>query len=69
MAGAILSASHILFVPVIAPSVKGLANDTHKKYSNDRLFKWLCINAIRGVRVDLAAWVACAVAMGKTLTA
>ena len=33
-AGAILSAGHIPFVPIIAPSVKGLADDMHEKDSN-----------------------------------
>lgn len=69
IAGAILSAGHLLFVPIIAPSVKGLVEDKHEKDSNNTLYKWLSINAIRGLTVDLAAWMACAVAVGKTFAA
>lgn len=68
-AGAILSASHILFVPIIANSVKSLVEDTHEDDSNGTLDRWLSINAIRGLTVDLGAWLACVVAVGKTLVA
>lgn len=68
MAGATLSAGHLLFVPIIAPKVRDLAEDT-KGDSNDSLDRWLSINAVRGLTVDLAAWVACIIAVGKTFAA
>ena len=67
-AGAVLSVGHLLFVPIIAPKVQGLVEYT-KEDSNDVLDRWLSINAIRSLTVDLAAWVACVVAVGKTLAA
>lgn len=67
-AGAVLSTSHLFFAPLIAPNVQGLVEET-KEDINDMLDKWLSINAVRSLTVDLAAWAACVVAVGKTLAA
>lgn len=67
-AGAALSAGHLLFVPFIAPKVQSLVENTEED-SNGALDRWLSINAVRSLTVDLAAWVACVVAVGKTLAA
>ncbi|KAL2024944.1 hypothetical protein VTK56DRAFT_3643 [Thermocarpiscus australiensis] len=71
-AGAALSAGHLLFVPVIAPSVKATLDADgagEGKDPNASLDDWLAINRVRMVTVDLAAWVACVVAAGRTLQA
>ncbi|KAL2104999.1 hypothetical protein VUR80DRAFT_9180 [Thermomyces stellatus] len=64
-AGALLAAGHLLFVPIIAPRVRALVQDAEVD-PNDVLDKWLSVHAVRSLTVDLAAWVACAVAVGKT---
>ena len=67
-AAAALAASHLLFVPFIAPKVKGLVEEDPAVDANDALDGWLSTNAIRSLTVDLAAWVACVVAVGKTFS-
>ena len=62
-AGATFAFGHFLFVPMIAPSVKDIydQNGDH----NDNLDRWLRVNAIRGITVDLAAWATLAIAVSK----
>ncbi|SPN98658.1 related to integral membrane protein [Cephalotrichum gorgonifer] len=69
MAAAIFSASHILFVPFVPGSVKRLVENEKDTDANDTLDEWLSVNALRGLTVDLVAWVACVVAVGKSLVA
>ena len=68
-AGALLAGGHLVFVPFIAPSVKDLIEGKDGEEANDTLDRWLSVNAVRGLTVDLGAWVACAIAVGKTLVA
>ncbi|KAK4109000.1 hypothetical protein N656DRAFT_783665 [Canariomyces notabilis] len=81
VAGAALSSGHLLFVPVIAPSIKAIWDaDAGKPETaegtngagidaNAALDEWLVINKIRSLTVDLAAWVTCVVAVTRTLEA
>jgi hypothetical protein len=70
VASGALSAAHLLFVPWIAPSVKATV-DAEKDGSdaNAELDKWLSINRIRMLTVDLGAWVASVAAVVSTLAA
>lgn len=69
-ATAVLSISHLLFVPVIAPSVKAILDAEKEPIdANASLDKWLSINRIRMMTVDFAAWVTCVVAVTRTLEA
>jgi hypothetical protein len=56
-----------LFVPAIAPSVKGLMDTPEGEDVHGFLDRWLSINALRTLTVDLAAWGALAVAVTRTL--
>lgn len=71
VAGAALSSSHLLFIPGIAPSVKRIweAKGGDGEDVNGALDEWLGVNKLRMLTVDLAAWVACVVAAGKSLSA
>lgn len=70
VAGAVLSASHLLFVPAIASSCKALIDtDSKESDASAALDKWLSINRLRMWTVDLAAWGATIVAVTKTLRA
>ncbi|KKP07016.1 hypothetical protein THAR02_00895 [Trichoderma harzianum] len=55
-AGMVLAASHLAFVPAIAPKVQAVIEDTSKGQSIKDLDSWLTIHAWRGLTVDLAAW-------------
>jgi hypothetical protein len=69
-AGAAMSASHLLFVPVIAKSVKAVVDaDKESTDPNASLDEWLSINRIRMLTVDWAAWATCAVAAMVTMEA
>ncbi|KAK4129669.1 hypothetical protein N657DRAFT_562651 [Parathielavia appendiculata] len=72
-AGAVFSASHLLFVPLVAPPIQAIVNAEKYMYAgidpNVLLDRWLSVNWIRMVTVDLAAWVACVVAATKSLKA
>jgi len=69
--GAALSIGHLLFVPLIAPSVQRTveAKPDSEPDANASLDDWLSINFVRMVTVDLAAWLAVGVAVVKTLRA
>ncbi|KAL2127061.1 hypothetical protein VTI74DRAFT_11389 [Chaetomium olivicolor] len=65
-----LSIGHLLFVPLIAPSVKAtLDADKEGTDANASLDKWLLINRIRMLTVDFAAWAASVAAVLSTLAA
>jgi hypothetical protein len=69
-AGAVFSASHLLFVPLVAPPIQAIVGaEKDASDPNALLDKWLSFNWIRMVTVDLAAWVACVVATTKSLEA
>ncbi|KID74206.1 uncharacterized protein G6M90_00g081610 [Metarhizium brunneum] len=66
-AGTIAAASHLLFVPLIAPSVRDMMDGKEQTDANDCLDEWLRVNNVRTLTVDLLAWGAFMVAAGKTL--
>lgn len=65
-AGAALAAGHLLFVPAVAPRIQAIVEDETKGNSVGELRRWLRVNAIRGLTVDLGAWVCCVVAAVRT---
>ncbi|KAJ9143175.1 hypothetical protein NKR19_g7008 [Coniochaeta hoffmannii] len=71
VAGAVLSSSHLLFIPGVAPSIKRISDAKGEEGEdvNGDLDEWLGVNKVRMLTVDLAAWVACVVAVGKSLSA
>jgi hypothetical protein len=78
VAGAVLSSSHLLFIPAVAPHVKAIweadSSDAAVEGEggsdpNASLDDWLAANRLRSWTVDLAAWVACAVAVTRSLEA
>ena len=72
VASAVLSASHLLFVPWIANSCKNLVFPNPDREGDDAaqaLDEWLWINWARMLTVDFAAWAVTAVAVTKTLRA
>jgi hypothetical protein len=70
VAAAVLSSSHLLFIPGVAPSIKRISEAKGGEEDvNGALDEWLCVNKLRMVTVDLLAWVACVVAVGKSLSA
>ncbi|KAF3483972.1 uncharacterized protein GIQ15_03296 [Arthroderma uncinatum] len=54
-AGTLFAASHLLFVPAIAPRVQAVVEDTSHGSSTKDLKDWLAINRVRTWTVDLAA--------------
>ncbi|PKS06049.1 hypothetical protein jhhlp_007883 [Lomentospora prolificans] len=72
VAGAILSLSHLVFVPFVAPKIQKIVapkEDEKDVDPNDQLDQWLSVHAFRSLTVDLAAWVAVSVAVLKSLQA
>lgn len=71
-AAAGLAASHLLYTPLVAGPVYAIRGDKELRKGrdvNDELDDWLWANRLRGLTVDLAAWVVAVVAVGKTLSA
>ncbi|RAH58802.1 hypothetical protein BO85DRAFT_448798 [Aspergillus piperis CBS 112811] len=64
VAGTALAASHLLYVPVIAPKVLAIMEDESKGSSTEDLEGWLTIHRVRTWTVDLAAWACFAVGVG-----
>ncbi|RDA87854.1 hypothetical protein CP532_2949 [Ophiocordyceps camponoti-leonardi (nom. inval.)] len=59
--GSLLAASHLLYVPFIAPSCSRLLSREAPDPNAD-LDDWLSVNALRSLTVDLGAWLAFVVA-------
>lgn len=71
-AAAGLAVSHLFYTPWIAPPVYAIRGDKPLGPGEDvseKLDSWLWINKLRMVTTDLGAWVAAAVAVGRTLSA
>lgn len=66
-AGLVLAASHLAFVPAIAPKVQAVIEDSSKGQSTNDLDGWLSIHAVRGLTVDLAAWACFVVATVRNI--
>lgn len=66
VAGTVGALSHLTFVPLVAPSIKDITAATEGTDPNERLDDWIAVNNIRTLTVDLFAWAAFAVAVGKT---
>ncbi|KAJ5825653.1 hypothetical protein N7474_002791 [Penicillium riverlandense] len=62
-AGTLFAASHLLFVPAVAPKIQAVAEDTSKGSSTKDLEGWLTIHRMRTWTVDLAAWACFVVGM------
>lgn len=64
VAGASLAASHLLFVPLVAPRIRAIVEDDRSKGTpTDVLDEWLNIHLWRTWTVDVAAWACLAVAV------
>ncbi|KAM5466706.1 hypothetical protein MauCBS54593_005964 [Microsporum audouinii] len=64
--GTLLAASHLLFVPLVAPKVQAIVEDKSQGSSTSDLEGWLNIHRVRTWTVDLAAW-ACFVVGASTV--
>lgn len=67
--GAALSIAHFLFVPLIAPIIKAIVQDTQGDKTVENMKAWLRIHAARSVVVDLPAWLFFVSAAVKSLQA
>ncbi|KAF3397618.1 hypothetical protein DPV78_008357 [Talaromyces pinophilus] len=64
VAGASLAASHLLFVPLVAPRIRAIVEDDRSKGTpTSVLDEWLNIHLWRTWTVDVAAWACLAVAV------
>ncbi|KAL4914100.1 hypothetical protein BDW62DRAFT_149238 [Aspergillus aurantiobrunneus] len=55
-AGTVMAASHLLFVPGVAPKIQAIVEDQSKGQSTRDLERWLTVHRVRTWTVDLAAW-------------
>ncbi|CAI7580376.1 unnamed protein product [Penicillium glandicola] len=55
-AGTLLAASHLLFVPAVAPKIQAVIEDASQGSSTTDLERWLTVHRMRTWTVDLAAW-------------
>jgi len=62
-AGTLFAASHLLFVPAVAPKIQAIVEDTSRGSSTKDLKSWLNIHRLRTWTVDLASWACFAVAV------
>lgn len=65
--GLVCSLSHLLFVPLVAPSIRDIVKGKEGIDYNERLSDWTRVNTIRTWTVDLFAWTAFIMAVGKSL--
>jgi len=66
LAGGAFALSHLLFVPWIAPHIKAIVHDDRSKGEPTELLdRWLGVNALRGLTVDVAAWACMTIAVLK----
>lgn len=65
--GSALALSHLLYVPWVAVPIQDIVEEKEGTDANDRLAYWIRINNTRTLTVDLAAWGAFVMAVGKTL--
>ncbi|KAH8812137.1 hypothetical protein F5884DRAFT_303892 [Xylogone sp. PMI_703] len=56
VAGALFTASHLLFVPAEGPTTLAIIHNQSKGRSTEDLKRWLKIHLVRTLTVDLAAW-------------
>lgn len=71
-AAASFAASHLLYAPVVFPSVHAIRKNKEiekGKDVNDALDVWLRVNWMRMMTVDLVAWLATVIAVGKAFSA
>lgn len=66
-AGMALAASHLAFVPAVAPKIQAIIEDSSNGQSTNDLDEWLKIHTWRGLTVDLAAWACFVVATVRNL--
>ncbi|KAH8697953.1 putative integral membrane protein [Talaromyces proteolyticus] len=67
--GAALSASHLLFTPLVVPRIQTLIDDDRSKMQPSKVLdEWLSIHALRTWTVDVAAWACIAVAVMRNIT-
>ena len=67
VAGGVLAGAHLLFVPAVAPRVRGIVEATTGAESIRELKGWLRVNAVRTLSVDLGAWLCFVVGAVKAL--
>lgn len=68
VAGAALAAGHVAFVPGVAWKIKAMMDDDGKGQAVVEQRKWLKVHTTRSLTVDLGAWVACLMAVLKTVS-
>ena len=66
-AGAILAVTHFIFMPFMIASKEAIRTNHPARDANIALDEWLWYNRLRGMTVDLAAFVTLGVAVVKSL--
>lgn len=66
--GAALSVAHIAFVPAVMYKIKAMLDDNGKGQAVEQQKKWLRVHILRTLTVDLGAWLACLIAVTRTVS-
>lgn len=67
-AGAALAVSHLAFVPAVMYKIQAMVEDNGKGEAVEQQRRWLQVHDLRTLTVDLGAWVACLVAVARTVS-
>lgn len=67
-AGAALAAAHVAFVPAVMYKIESIVKENGKGDAVGVQKQWLRVHTIRSLTVDLGAWLACLVAVTKTVS-
>ncbi|KAF3769764.1 hypothetical protein M406DRAFT_248376 [Cryphonectria parasitica EP155] len=67
-AGAALAVGHLAFVPGVVYKIKAMIDDNGKGEAVEQQRRWLTVHTLRTLTVDLGAWVACVIAVARTVS-
>lgn len=67
-AGAALAVGHLAFVPGVMYKIKAMIEDDGKGEAVEHQKRWLAVHDLRTLTVGLGAWLACLVAVARTVS-
>ncbi|KAH8895915.1 hypothetical protein GQ53DRAFT_35003 [Thozetella sp. PMI_491] len=67
-AAAGLAIGHLGYIPLVAPKVRAIKEDSSQGNSADDMDAWLRVNALRSCTTDIGAWVCAIIAVVKTFS-
>lgn len=67
-AGAALAVGHVAYVPGVMYKIQAMIEDNGKGEAVEQQRRWLRVHNVRTLTVDLGAWLACLIAVARTVS-